>query len=121
MDKQDFISKLSEKRYCERLLNDIFLYWLEGAVVIYSKELYETVLKTVASLPEEEARAMELLCRDGKSKEEIAQILGLDKNKTTILLAKAHRDMCHPSRSRNFRPFLIELEDDLSAPADSTK
>ena len=116
MERSEFITKASEKRFCENYIYTVFggHRSTECEVIIYAKEFYENALKLVKSLSETKSQVMEMLLREGKSKEEIGNALNMDEETVECNIAGSLRFLRHPNRSKQFFRFVVRLEDDLS-------
>ena len=117
MENQELITKVSEKLYCDRFIKSVFGHWSETEVfTVYSRALCDAIAEILETLPDLEKRVMKIYLTEGKSKEEIAGILGMDPEEIVCAFAKAMRMLRHPSRAKRFHPFFIILEDDVSKP-----
>ena len=116
METSEFITKASEKRFCENYIHKVFggHTSTECEVIIYAKEFYENAMKLVKSLPEAKPQVMEMLLREGKSKEEIGNALNMDEETVKYNIASSLRFLRHPHQSKQFKQFVVMLEDDLS-------
>ncbi len=108
-----YITKLSQKRFCENFLSVIYDINIEQQVIIYSQELLNTVNFLIATLTADEATAVMLLCDQDKTVEEAADVLGVSAKRGKEILKDAYRKLRHPIRSSKILPFVILLENDL--------
>ena len=119
---ENLITKASEKVYCDEVLKRIFaIKSLEMDLVIYSKDLYDTIVGIISELPEPQPQIMNMVFRDGKGEKEIAEALGMDQQEVKYCIASALRYMRHPKRAKQLVPFMIQLEDDWSEPVEPAK
>lgn len=116
METSEFITKASEKRFCENYIHKVFGgdTSTECEVIIYAKEFYENAMKLVKSLSETKSQVMEMLLREGKSKEEIGNALNMDEETVQFNISSSLRFLRHPRQSKQFFRFVVRLEDDLS-------
>jgi DNA-directed RNA polymerase specialized sigma subunit len=116
MNKSEFITKVSEKRFCDNFIRSIFgIKTLnESVLLIYSKELYDNAEEFVKSLPIQNRQVMETFFREGKSIEEIGKKLSIDNDIVGRIVAEFLRFMRHPSRAKQFSQYTIRLEDDTN-------
>ena len=116
METSEFITKASEKRFCENYIYTVFggHRSTECEVIIYAKEFYENAMKLVKSLSETKSQVMEMLLREGKSEEEIGNALHMDEETVKYNIASSLRFLRHPHQSKQFEQFVVMLDDDLS-------
>ena len=116
MDRSELITKTSEKRFCDNYIHKVFGEHAstEFEVIIYAKEFYENAMKLVKSLSETKSQVMEMLLREGKSKEEIGNALNMDEETVQFNISSSLRFLRHPRQSKQFFRFVVSLEDDLS-------
>ena len=116
MERSEFITKASEKRFCENYIHTVFggHRSTECEVIIYAKEFYENAMKLVESLSETKSQVMEMLLREGKNEEEIGKALNMDEETVRYNIASSLRYLRHPNQAKPFRQYMVFLEDDLN-------
>ena len=116
METSEFITKASEKRFCENYIHKVFggHTSTECEVIIYAKEFYENAMKVVKSLSETKCQVMEMLLREGKNEEEIGKALNMDEETVRYNIASSLRYLRHPNQAKPFRQYMVFLEDDLN-------
>lgn len=115
---QKYITKMSEKFYCDQLLRSIFGPSVFAEVLIlYTEELYKTAVHVVNSLPGKYKQVAEIMLSanwmDAGIQKKLKN-LKMDPDALKRSTDELLRILRHPSHSKAFRTYMIPLEDDMA-------
>ena len=114
MEERKYITKLSEKICCDRVLEAVFNEGIrEMYLISYEKALYEQIIALIDGLSEPASSVARMAWVERKEKKEICSALGISPEVADTYKAKAIRMLRHPTRASVLWSFVTELNDDL--------